>query len=276
MAMATAPNASAVPEKKDKWTSGDAYEIWMARWSRMLARLLLEWIEVPPGATWLDLCCGTGILSMTIAECREPSRVVGVDRAAAQIEFARRHRAAPPIGYEVADAMALPLPDESFDVCVCGLGLNFIPDPAKALDEVRRVMRPDGTVGAYVWEYSGQTRFLREFWDAAIAVDPGAAEFDQGRRFPICSPDGLRAALGGAGFHGVETRPLDIVTRFTNFDDYWQPFLLGQGSGPTYLAQRDESIRVAIRERLRAVLPAGADGSISMGARALAVRATRP
>jgi SAM-dependent methyltransferase len=262
--------------KKEKWTSGDAYEIWMARWSRLLARLLLEWIEVPPGAVWLDLCCGTGILSMTIAECREPSRVLGVDRAQAQIDFARQHRAAPQIEYQVADAVSLPLPDETFDACVCGLGLNFITDPAKALAEVRRVTHPDGLAAAYVWEYSGQARFLRDFWDAAIASDPGAAEFDQGRRFPICTPEGLRAAFEGAGFTCVETRPLDIVTRFENFADYWQPFLLGQGSGPTYLAGRSEEIRADIRERLRSVLPIAADGSISLAARAQAVRATRP
>src|SRR5262249_37891502 len=197
--------------KKEKWTSGDAYEIWMARWSRMLARLLLEWIEVPPGAVWLDLCCGTGILSMTIAECQEPSRVVGVDRSDAQIDFARKHRAGLNIEYQVADAMTLPLPDASFDACVSGLGLNFISDPAKALMEVRRVVRSEGVVAAYVWEYSAKARFLREFWDAAIAVDPSASEFDQGRRFPICTPEGLRGAFEGAGFAGVETRPLDIV-----------------------------------------------------------------
>ena len=248
----------------------------MARWSRMLARLLLEWIEVPPGAVWLDLCCGTGILSMTIAECREPSRVVGVDRSDGQIDFARRHRAGLNIEYQVADAMSLPLPDASFDACVSGLGLNFITDPAKALEEVRRVMRPGGLVAAYVWEYSARARFLREFWDAAIAVDPSASEFDQGRRFAICSAEGLRAAFEAAGFGSVETRPLDISMHFESFDDYWRPFLLGQGSGPTYLAARDESVRDAIRERLRAVLPVAADGSIRLEARAQAVRGTRP
>jgi SAM-dependent methyltransferase len=260
--------------QKEKWTSGDAYEIWMARWSGLLAPQFLDWLDVAPGAAWLDVCCGTGILTQAIAERRQPARVVGMDRAEAQIEFARQRRAGPNIEYQVADAMALPAGDGSFDACVCGLGLNFISGPAKGLLEMRRVTRPDGTIAAYVWEYSGQTRFLREFWDAAIAVDPNAAQFDQGRRFPICSPEGLCAAFAEAGLEAVAVRPLDIVMRFENFDDYWRPFLLGQGSGPTYLASLEESVRIAIREQLRAVLPVNADGSIVLNGRAQAVRGT--
>ena len=266
---------SSLPEEKDKWTSGDAYEIWMARWSRLLAPQFLDWLAIPPGARWLDLCCGTGILSQAIAERFSPARVLGLDRAASQIDFARRHRAVPGIEFEVAEAVALPVEDASFDVCVCGLGLNFISDPAKALAELRRVTRPGGTVAAYVWEYSGQARFLREFWDAAIAVDPGAVEFDQGRRFPICTLDGLRAAFNEAGFCDISQRPLEIVTRFENFDDYWQPFLLGQGSAPVYLASLAENIRGVIRDRLRAALPVNPDGSIALSARALAIRTSR-
>jgi len=271
------PRAAApLSTKKEKWTSGAAYDLWMGRWSHLLAPRFLDWLAVPPGSTWLDLCCGTGILSLAIRERCRPARVVGVDRAASQIDFARRNRAEPGVEFHVADAMALPMADSSFDAGVCGLGLNFIPDPAKALEELRRVTRPGGIVAAYVWEYSGQVRFLREFWDVAIAVDPVALEFDQGRRFPICTPEGLRAAFVATGFEGIALRPLEIITRFESFDDYWSPFLLGQGSGPTYLAARDERIRSAIRERLRAALPTSEDGSISLGARALAIRAVRP
>jgi len=267
---------SAAPtEKKEKWTSGEAYEIWMARWSRLLAPQFLDWLALPPGAAWLDVCCGTGILSAAIAERCRPARVLGVDRAKTQIEFARERRGGPGIEFQVGDAMALPAADHSFDVCVCGLGLNFVPDAVGALGEMRRVTRPGGTIAAYVWEYSGNVRFLREFWDAAIALDAEAVKFDQGLRFPVCTLEGLREAFADAGFEQVATRPLEIVTCFADFDDYWKPFLLGQGSGPTYLAGRDEGIRAAIRERLRAALPADADGSISMGARALAIRGTR-
>src|SRR5208282_5353681 len=264
-----------LPSAKDRWTSGDAYEIWMGRWSRILSADFLEWLALPPGGRWLDVCCGTGILSVAIAERSSPAQVVGIDRSPPQIEFARSRHAARGLEFHLADATALPFTDRSFDASVSGLGLNFVPDPIEALREMRRVTRPGGTIAAYVWEYSGDVRFLREFWDAATAVDPEAASFDQGRRFPICTADGLRAAFEEAGLSGGEIRPLEITTRFANFDDYWSPFLLGQGSAPVYLAARDDGIRTAIRERLRAALPVNADGSIVLNARALAIRAAR-
>jgi SAM-dependent methyltransferase len=264
------------PPAKDRWTSGDAYEIWMGRWSRLLADEFLQWLLLPPGCSWLDVCCGTGVLSVSIAERCRPTRVVGIDRSPPQIEFARRQHAARGLEFNLAEATALPFADQSFHACVSGLGLNFVPKPIDALREMRRATRSGGTIAAYVWEYSGQVRFLREFWDAAIAVDPEAASFDQGRRFPICTPDGLRAALEEAELGGADLRPLEITTRFANFGDYWSPFLLGQGSAPVYLAGRDERIRMAIRDRLEASLPANADGSIVLDARALAARAIRP
>lgn len=273
--MSSPDSVSPSSSPKDRWTSGSAYEIWMARWSGLLAAQFLDWLAAPHGARWLDLCCGTGILSQAIAASFRPARVLGLDRAASQIDFARKHRAGDAIEYQVADAVSLPLEDCSFDVCVSGLGLNFVSDPAKALTEMRRVTRPGGLVAAYVWEYSGQVRFLREFWDAAAAVDPTAAEFDQGRRFPICTSEGLRSSFLAAGLPNIAQRPLDILMDFENFDDYWQPFLLGQGSAPVYLAARNEHVRNAIRDRLQAVLPTRADGSISLPARALAIRSSR-
>jgi len=264
-----------VSPAKDRWTSGEAYEIWMGRWSSLLADDFLQWLALPPRASWLDVCCGTGILSVAIAQACKASRVVGIDRSPPQVEFARRHHAGRGIEVHLAEATALPFAEQSFDACVAGLGLNFVPDPVAALREMRRVTRPGGTIAAYVWEYSGPVRFLREFWDVATAVDPEAASFDQGRRFPICTRDGLRAAFREAGLGGAELRALEITTRFANFDDYWSPFLLGQGSAPVYLAGRDERIRTAIRDRLKATLPANADGSIVLNARALAIRAPR-
>ena len=267
---------SALSGGKDRWSSGDAYEIWMARWSRLLASQFLDWLAVPPASSWLDVCCGTGIITAAIVERCRPARVVGVDRTPPLVDFARRHRPAPRVAYELADAMALPFAEHTFDACVSGLGLNFIADPARALEEFRRVTRPGGIIAAYVWEYSGQARFLREFWDAAIALDPEAAAHDQGRRFPICTPQGLETAFDEAGLEDIAVRPLEITTCFETFDDYWQPFLLGQGSGPTYLAARNEAVRSAIRDRLRATLPAASDGSITLAARALAIRSSRP
>jgi SAM-dependent methyltransferase len=172
--------------------------------------------------------------------------------------------------------MNLPFTDASFDVAVCGLGLNYIPSPVRGLQEFCRVIGPGGTVAVYLWDYAKGARFLREFWDAAIAVDADARDADQALRFPICTPEGLRGVFEHIGLEDLTLCSLEIATRFTGFDDYWEPLLTGQGSAPNYLATRDKKIQAAIRERLRASLPANAQGEIELPARAWAIRGRHP
>jgi SAM-dependent methyltransferase len=256
----------------DRWTSGADYEKWMGRWSRLLAHEFLRWLAMPPGLKWLDVCCGGGIVTETIAEQSHPASIVGIDLSSAQIDHARSYRSRSNITFEVADALALPFKDAEFDVTVCGLGLNFIPNPVRALKEIKRVLRPGGTVAVYVWDYAEGARFVREFWDAALAIDAQAAEFDQGR-LTICTKSGLEELFAKAGFISTNLHALEIVTRFADFEDYWAPLLTGQGSAPGYMATRDQGMRIAIRERLRAKLPTKSDGAIELPARAWAVRA---
>jgi SAM-dependent methyltransferase len=260
----------------DRWTSGAAYEQWMGRWSRLLAQEFLKWLNVPAGLRWLDVCCGSGIVTQAIVERTAPASVVGVDASPGQISFARQHRAHADVSFETADATVLPFPDSSFDITVCGLGLNFIPSPDRALQEFCRVTRAGGTVVVYVWDYAHGARFVREFWDAATAIDSEAATFDQAFRFPMCTQDGLRSLFAQAKLEDVSLYALEIVTRFTSFDDYWEPFRTGQGSAPNYLASRDQQIQAAIRERLKSALPTNTQGAIELPARAWAIRARRP
>jgi SAM-dependent methyltransferase len=260
----------------ERWTSGAEYDRWMGRWSRLLAHEFLEWLNIPSGLRWIDVCCGSGVLTEAIVERNEPSAIVGVDVSPEQINFARQHRARENVTFDTADAMSLPFADGSFDVAVCGFGLNYIPNPYQGLEEFQRVIRPAGIVAIYVWDYEDGAKFLREFWDAAIAVDGEATAFDQARRFPMCTPAGLRALFARTKVEDVTTHALDIVTRFTSFDDYWEPLLSGQGSAPNYLATRDPQIQTKIRERLRAVLPINGQGAIELPARAWAIRARRP
>lgn len=260
----------------DKWTSGADYEQWMGRWSRLLAQDFLDWLNLPTDLRWLDVCCGGGIVTQAIVKRNAPAGIVGVDASAELINFARQHRARPNVTFETADAMALPFPDSTFDVAVCGLGLNFIPSPAQALKEFCRVIRPGGIVAIYVWDYAHGARFLREFWDAARAIDPEAASSDQAHRFPICTPGGLRGLFEQSRLEDSVVHALDVVTRFISFDDYWEPLLTGQGSAPNYLGTRDRKIQDAIRERLRSALPANPQGVIELPARAWAIRARRP
>ncbi len=259
----------------DRWTSGAHYDRWMGRWSRLLAQVFLKWLDDPAGLRWIDVCCGSGMITEAIVERNAPASVVGVDASTEQIGFARQHRGHPNVIFETADAMALPFPDASFDVAVCGLGLNFIPSPGRALEEFCRVTRSGGTIAVYVWDYAHGAKFLREFWDAAIAIDGEAPTFDQARRFPMCTQEGLRSLFEQAKLEDLSLQALDVVTRFASFDDYWEPFLIGQGSAPNYLATRDQQIQTAIRERLRAVLPTNDQGAIELPARAWAIRARR-
>ncbi len=259
----------------DTWSSGASYEPYVGRWSRLVAREFLAWLAVPPGQRWLDVGCGTGALTQMILAVAQPVAVTGVDRSEGFIAYARATTSDARASFAVGDAQALPVESSAYDAAVSGLALNFVPNSTRAAAEMARATRPSGMVAAYVWDYSGQMQFMRFFWDAAIAVDPKARDLDEGPRFPLCHPEALERLLSAANLHDVVTRAIDIRTVFRDFDDYWSPFLGGQGSAPTYAMSLDEERRVAIRERLRASLPIAADGSISLVARAWAVRGSR-
>lgn len=256
----------------DTWERGDPYEAYAGRWSRRIAPPFLSWLSIPPGRRWLDVGCGTGALCAAILDRCSPASVAGVEpsegfRKAATDNLAAR------VTLHQGSATAIPLPDASVDAVVSGLVLNFVPDQRAALVEMARVTIRGGTIAAYVWDYAGKMELMRYFWDAAVALDPGAVALDEGIRFPVCRPEALAALFGGAGLDGVEVVPIDIPTRFADFDDYWQPFLGGQGPAPAYAMSLDENARVRLRDRLRERLPISADGSISLSARAWAARA---
>jgi SAM-dependent methyltransferase len=247
------------------WRSGAAYEGYMGRWSRLVAAELLGRLDVEPGSRWLDVGCGTGALTSTILARDPTARVTGIDSAEGLVEHARGNVAGT---FVVGDAQALPFEDDAFDAAVSGLVLNFVPEPARAVAEMTKVVRAGGVVAVYVWDYSEGMEFIRRFFDAAIAVDPAAEELDEGLRFPLCHPGPLRELFVAAGVADVEVLPIVVPTVFRDFDDFWQPFLGGQGPAPAYVTSLDEERRAALRERLRVRLPIAADGSIALTARA--------
>lgn len=257
---------------KEVWASGDAYEPYVGRWSRLVAREFLTWLGVAPGSRWLDVGCGTGALSQNVLGVAAPAHVKGMDRSDGYIAHAREQMHDDRISFEVGDAQALPDETASYDATVSGLVLNFIPQPDRAVSEMARVVKPGGIVAAYVWDYSGKMQLMRHFWNAAIALDPHAIELDEGRRFPLCQAKPLAELFQGAGLKKVEVQPIDISTDFKDFDDYWSPFLGGQGPAPSYAMSLSEERRTALRERIRAGLPFALDGSIPLVARAWAVR----
>jgi len=259
-------------EQRQIWASGDPYERYVGRWSRLVAREFIGWLDMPPRLRWLDVGCGTGALSAVIVAATEPAAVTGVDPSEGFLEFASAQLPDARVRFESGDAQALPLADRAVDAAVSGLVLNFVPDPARAMREMRRVVRPGGTVALYVWDYAGAMQLMRYFWDAAAALDPRARALDEGVRFPLCRPGALAALLEDAGLAAVATRAIDVPTIFADFDDYWSPFLGGQGPAPGYCMSLSEGQRSALRERLRASLPFEPDGRIALIARAFAVR----
>ena len=258
-----------------RWSDGGAYEAYVGRWSRLVAREFLAWLDVPAHADWLDVCCGTGALSQTILAQAAPAHVRGIDLSPDFIAFAQAHTADPRASFAVGDAQALPEPDAVCDVAVSGLALNFVPQPEKAASELARVVRPGGLVAVYVWDYSGSMHLMRYFWDAAVALDSAARPLDEGSRFPLCAPEPLSQLFTQAGLHQVETRAIDAPTVFRDFDDYWMPFLGGQGPASGYVMSLDERRRATLRDALRSRLPIANDGSIPLTARAWAVKGRR-
>lgn len=260
------------PPASDTWSRGSPYEQYMGRWSRQVAPLFLAWLAIGPGRRWLDVGCGTGALCAAILDRCAPSALSGVEPSAGFLEAARAS-----LGSRAAlhqgTATAIPLADASVDVVVSGLVLNFVQDPGAAVREMRRVARSDGgVVAAYVWDYAGKMELMRHFWDAATEVLPEAAGMDQGLRYPVCHPEALQELFAGAGLQEVAVAPIEIPTVFADFDDYWRPFLGGQGTAPAYAMSLDETARARLRERLEARVPTAADGSIPLAARAWAVR----
>jgi SAM-dependent methyltransferase len=262
-----------MPDKrKDTWAAGKLYEPYVGRWSRLVAKDFLRWLELPAQLDWLDVGCGTGALTEVILDQTRPRSVTGMDPSGGFVDHAKAHITDPRATFEVADAQSLTVESGRFDTAVAGLVLNFVPKPLLAVQEMARALRPGGIVAAYVWDYAGKMELMRYFWDAAVALDRDALELDEGRRFPICQPTALVALLNEAGLRDVQARAIDVPTTFRDFDDYWTPFLGGQAPAPGYAMSLNEERRGALRDRIRASLPIASDGSIPLIARAWAVR----
>jgi SAM-dependent methyltransferase len=258
--------------QKEVWADGEAYQAYVGRWSRLVAQEFLKWLNVPPQAMWLDVGCGTGALSQKILAACDPEAVKGVDRSEGFVAYARGSVNDARATFEVGNALELPVESSTYDVAVSGLVLNFVPEPGQMVAEMRRAAEPDGMVALYVWDYADRMQFMRYFWDAAAALDPAAGDLDEGPRFPVCNPGVLNDLFQNVGLNQVETRPIDIPTHFRDFDDYWNPFLGGQGPAPMYAMSLSEDRRAQLRERIRASLPFAPDGSIPLIARAWAAR----
>jgi SAM-dependent methyltransferase len=252
---------------------GAAYERFMGRWSRAVAPVFLDWLDAPRAAEWLDVGCGTGILAQTVIGRCAPAAVCAVDPAPEQVRAAARGSVAGRVSFEVADAQKLPFPDRSFDVVASALVINFIPDRPLALAEMRRVARPRGRVGGYVWDFaaelspSGPLRKALRRSGADVPETPGTA---------ASSLEALIALFDGAGLAQIDTRVIEVSLSYASFDEFWVAQTPGYAPMTKVIAAMTESERMRLMRMVQAGLPAGPNGSIEYFARAHAIKARVP
>ena len=259
-------------------SDGTAYEVWLGRWANRLAKEFLDFVKFPESGELLDVGCGTGALTFAMADRWPGRRVMGVDLAAPFISYAQSRRAGDQPTFEIGDACNLKFQDGRFAGVTAHLVFLFIPKPEVALREMRRVTRSGGTVAAVVWDSRGGLVFQRMLWDTAVAIDPNArVARDSLFANPVAIPGGLAGFFRASGLEDVQTESLTIRMDYENFEDYWQPFLGGQGPVGAYFANLTPDLSARIKEAVRDAYCSGSpDGPRSLTASAWAVQGTAP
>lgn len=257
---------------------GDGYELNMGRWSRRLAIPFLDFVGTAERECVLDVGCGTGALANAIGSRSSAATVHAVDLAPVYVEYARRRNPDPRFVFEVGDACSLAFPGSQFDRVLSLLVLHFVPRPADAIAEMRRVAKPGAVVGAAVWDARGGFVANRLFFDTAAALDPRASQ-RRARNYtrPLTRPGELAAAWRECGFLDVVETQLSIRMEFNNFHDYWLPYLGRDGPGAEYVGSLDTDERNRLEAAVRdAYLDGEPDGPRSYAALAWAVKGIAP
>jgi len=254
-----------------RFADGAGYEKFMGQWSRMVARIFLGWVSLPGGLKWLDVGCGTGAFTEVIQQLCNPSEIVAIDPSEPQISYAKSRKIADSIQFKVADAREIPFENGRFDVAASALVLNFIPDREKAVAEMHRVVRPGGTVGAYVWDFAGE-RGTAQHLQFAIKELEGPGHRAGGLNPESTTEDNLKALFENAGVDNVATRSIDISLIYEDFDDYWNSNTVFGSPIGSIIKGLTEEKRQRLKVLVKAKLPTAKDGKIAYGARANAVR----
>ena len=251
------------------FTDGEAYERLMGRWSRLIGQTFLNWLGLPNGLRWLDVGCGNGAFTEEIIARCVPAAVMAIDPSDEQLAFARTRPATKMVKFEVGYAQELSFGDNTFDVAIMALVLSFLPDPAKVVAEMARVVRPGGWVATYMWDVPNGGSPTTPIYSAIESL---------GSTLPVRpNPAASRLeAMHGfwelAGLEDIETRVIRIPVRYANFDDFWDSNTVPVGPQGKVIAGMSPVAREQLRERLREQLPATADGQIIYESFANAVR----
>ena len=264
-------------QRPGMFADAEAYERFMGRWSRLVALKLVDFTDVPDRGRFLDVGSGTGSLAFTLAERKPHAHVQGVDPSKEYVAYANTRNPFPDrVSFETGDAQQLRQADASFDASLSLLVFNFIPDPNKALREVRRVTKPGGRISAAVWDYGEGMRMLRGFWDGAVSIDPKAEKLDE-KHMPLCRAGELSGLWRQGGLENIHEQPQTIAMRFESFADYWDAFLLGQGPAGAYVRSLDRDRVRALRDAVKSrVAPSAEHSPFVLSARVWSVCGTVP
>jgi len=259
-------------------SDGDGYELVMGRWSKRLALAFLDFTGSGDGERVLDVGCGTGHLAQAVAARSSSTEVQAIDFAPAYIDHAQRHNSDPRVVFEVGDACAMRFADHSFDRALSMLVLHFVPQPERAIAEMRRVVKPGGVVAAAVWDVRGGLVANRIFIDTAAVLDPAANDF-RAKNYtrPMTKPGELAQAWRAAGLQDVTDTTLGIRMEFLSFADYWAPYDGKDGPAAQYVESLGTAERSRLMDAVRAAyLDGEPDGPRSYAALAWAVKGTVP
>ena len=261
-----------VVEHQIRYDDGAGYERYMGSWSRLAGEVFLDWLAPRPGLRWIDIGCGNGAFTELLVQRCAPAEVQGIDPSEAQLAFARARPGAGGAAFHQGDAMVLPFPQDRFDTAVMALVIFFVPDPAKGVAEMVRVVCPGGTVTTYAWDMLG----------GGFPLEPIQAEMRAMGLKPVLPPssgasrmEALRSLWTGAGLEAVETREITVQRRFANFDEFWTTCLLAASLRPMVAAMASGDVE-RLKTRVHERLPADAAGRITYSARANATKGRVP
>lgn len=252
-----------------RFDDGAAYDRFMGKWSQLAGSIFLDWLAPSAGLRWLDVGCGSGAFTKLIVERCAPAKVEGIDPSEAQLAYARARVKSRVVQFQQGDAMSQPFPDDTFDAAIMPLVIFFVPDPARGVAEMARVVSPGGTVAAYAWDlvgggfpYEAAQAELRE-----LGVDvPDAPSRDASRI------DRLAELWADAGLDAVETREITVHRTFADFDDYWATLLTAPSVGRQIAAMDSDRMTLFRRRLLEHLPPADATSRITTSGRANAVK----
>ena len=270
-----AQNSSTTEAEAKMFAASAGYERFMGRWSRLLAPAYIDFAGVKNGDRILDVGTGTGSLAATLEAIMPASEIIGVDPSEGFIAYAQKNAKSSRVHFEVGDAQALKFNDASFGDTLALLVMNFVPDHRKAIAEMRRVTRPQGTASACVWDYDRGMQMLRFFWDEAVALDP-AIEVKDERHMKLSHQGQLGDLWRQAGLINIKEEPLTIDQAYSSFNDYWEPFTKGAGPGGAYVVSLSQERREQLEAFRKRLLGDRDDGPFKLTATAWCVRGQVP